>query len=122
MTHERPDDDPAPALGIRLNAEVHRFEVAVSVQESQIGQAFQVPDGLFRRDTDRENAGIRGDDEILILSTLQTEHRHPEGLILIGLVDVQVRICGLGNAPGHAELSAVCNLDRHGIPGSPVEE
>ena len=88
MRHVGSHDHPTLAFTTRLTAIVHRFVVAIVVQETQPGQASQVLQGLMRRNVHRQKGGIGRDDKLLLQATFKSELRYAKGLVLIGFVEV----------------------------------
>ena len=122
MRHVGLYDQPTLALTTRLTAEVHRFVIAVIVQQPQAGQSFQILHGLSRRKVQRQKGGIGRDDDLFLQAALQSELRYAKGLILIGLVEVQISKGRLRDPPRHTTLAAVGNVDRHRFPRRFIQE
>src|SRR4030043_2129217 len=114
------NDHPTLALTTRLTAEVYRFVVAVIAQQPQAGQSFQILHGLSRRNVQRQKGGIGRTDHLVLQAALQSELRYAKGLILIGLVEVQISKGRLRDPPRHTTLATVGNVDRPRFPSRPL--
>ncbi len=81
-----------PGYTPRLPAEIHGLVIAVIAKQPQPGQVFQIQHGRIRRHVQCQEGGIGSDDQLFLQTSLQTESRNAEGLVLIGLVEVQIGI------------------------------
>ena len=127
MGHIGLDDHPAlfgPTRGVtlRLPTEIHGLVIAVIAKQAKAFQPFQIPHGLAGRHLQCQQCCIGGDDQLFLQTTLQAEGRNAEGLILIGLLQIQIGKGGFGNAPRHMLPLSVSNLDRHGLPDRLVQK
>ncbi len=113
---------PDGRITLGLPAEIHRLEIAVFGQHTQPRQSLEVVHGLDRGDVQGEQGGIGSDHQFFLEAAFQAKDRHAEGLVLIGLLQVEVGKGRFGNAPRHTMAVAVLNLHRHRFPGRLVEE
>ncbi len=105
-----------------LPAEIHRFEIAVLGQHTQVGQSFEVLHSLDRGDVQGQQGGIGSNHQLFLKAAFQAEDRYAEGLVLIGLLHVEVGKGRFGNAPWHMVAAAVSNLHCHRFPGRLIEQ
>ncbi len=122
MGHICPHDRTPGPFAVRLMIEVHRFIVAEIIQHPQTGEPFQISDGLLRCECNRQKCGVGRDDDLIDLTPFEPEFRHPERAVLIGSVHIKVTIRRLRDAPRHAVLAAVSNLDCDGVAGRLVQQ
>ena len=122
MGHVGLDDHPALAVALRLPAEIYRLEVAEIAQEPEPRQPFQVLYRFSRSQAQGQQGGIGGHHQLLVLASFQAEFRHAEGVVLVGLFQVQIGEGGLRYAPGDPVFAAIGDLDRHRFPGRLVQE
>ena len=63
-----------------------------------------------RAQRQREQRSMRGDNQVIIQTALETQSRHPESAILIELVSIKAVISRFRNPPWGVFLTPIINL------------
>ena len=110
MRHVALHDRHRGPIGQPAGRVVDGLAEAVLAARSGRRESGEVPDGCPRLDHRPERGRIRGDHDVLTQAALETEARHAEARILVGLLEIPGVEGRLGDPPGHVEPGRIAHL------------
>ena len=122
MRHELPHRNASASRRQTGRRVVDRLIQAVRPLLAVRRESLQVAAGCFRFDHQRQRTCIGGDDQVLSQAAFQTEAGNTKGPVLVISLQIDRVVARLGNAPGHAPLSAVLDLPAYDCPTGAVEQ